>query len=117
MLLICGLALITIALLAQILPPLIAGALIAGAGQGLTFKGGMASIASRLEPDNRAAVISTFFVVLYTAISLPVVGVGVLAELFSLRDAAITLAVLAGVLASFSLFRLRTLQRDEGGGA
>ncbi len=113
-LLICGLALITIALLAQILLPLIAGALIAGAGQGLTFKGGMASIASRLEPDNRAAVISTFFVVLYTAISLPVVGVGVLAELFNLRDAAITLAVLAGVLASFSLFRLRTLQREEG---
>ncbi len=110
-LLIVGLALITISLLTRELGPLIAGALTAGAGQGLTFKGGMASIASRLDPDNRAAVISTFFVVLYTAISIPVVGVGVLAELTNLRDAAIALALAAGVLASISLARLRILQR------
>ena len=72
----------------------------------------MTSIATRLEPSNRGAVISTFFVVLYTALSLPVVGVGLLAELTTLRDAAIALAALAMVLCFFSLLRLRTLQRQ-----
>ena len=57
-------------------------------------------------------MISTFFVVLYTALSLPVVGVGLLAELTTLRDAAIALAALAMVLCLLSLLRLRTLQRQ-----
>jgi MFS family permease len=109
--LIAGLALIIVALATAEIVPLVAGAVTAGVGHGLTFKGGMTSIATRLEPANRAAVISTFFVVLYTALSLPVVGVGLLAELTDLRDAAITLAALAAVLCLISLLRLRSLQR------
>jgi len=110
--LICGLVLIIVALAGAEVVPLVLGAVTAGIGHGLTFKGGMTSIATRLEPHNRGAVISTFFVVLYTALSLPVVGVGLLAELTTLRDAAIALAALAMVLCLLSLLRLRTLQRQ-----
>ena len=104
--LIAGLALVIGALATAEVVPLVLGTVTAGVGHGLTFRGGMSSIATRLEPSNRGAVISTFFVVLYTALSLPVVGVGLLAQVTSLRDAAIALSGLAAVLCVVSLLSL-----------
>lgn len=54
----------------------IAGAL-GGLGQGVTLRAGLSMIHTQTPAENRAEVSSAFFVVMYVAISLPVVGVGI----------------------------------------
>jgi len=51
------------------------GAIVAGVGQGMSFSKGLAAVNSRVDPESRAGMTSAYFVVLYVAISLPVVGV------------------------------------------
>lgn len=61
----------------------------------------------RPEPSWRA-VASSFFVVAYVAISIPVIGVGLLAELSSLKAAGL---VFAGVVATLAAVVLGLLAR------
>ena len=63
-------------LLAGSLALLITAATVAGIGQGVSFRAGLAALNAEAEPSQRAEVASTFFVVAYLAISLPVIGVG-----------------------------------------
>ena len=68
------------------LPGLIAAAVVAGIGQGISFSRGLAAVAERTPPDRRAEVSSTYFVVAYVAISLPVVGEGLAAQHVGFAD-------------------------------
>lgn len=93
-----GLLLVVLALEQRSLALFLSGAVVAGLGQGLVFMGGLATI-NRLAPaDQRAETISSYFVVSYVAISVPVIGVGFAAESFGLYDAALAFAVAIGAL-------------------
>jgi MFS family permease len=98
--LIAGMGLLAAALAGSSLALLTAGAVIAGAGQGLSFRSGLA-LARALSPHQQAGrVASTFFVVLYAAISTAVIGIGIAAQNFGLRQTGIATAVIVAALAA-----------------
>ncbi|NLU74181.1 MFS transporter [Streptomyces sp. HNM0575] len=85
----------------------VAGAVIAGLGQGTSFRAGLAAVNAEAPVAQRADVASTYFVVLYVALSLPVIGVGVAADLVGLRIAGIAFSVVVAALAGSVLVALR----------
>jgi MFS family permease len=101
--LVAGTAIIAASLHFSSLAGLIVGAVVAGAGQGISFSRGLAALAERTPPDRRAEVSSTYFVVAYVAISLPVIGVGLAAQAWGLRTAGIVFALAVSVLAAICL--------------
>ncbi|HEY1523201.1 MAG TPA: MFS transporter [Solirubrobacteraceae bacterium] len=98
--LIAGMALLAAGLAASSLAVLVIGATVAGAGQGLSFRAALAAVNEASPPDQRAEVASSFFVVAYLAISIPVIGEGVLAQAAGLRTAGIVFAAAVAVLAA-----------------
>lgn len=104
--LIAGMGLLAGALIAASAPLLVLAAVVAGLGQGLTFRAGLSAINAQAPADQRGAVASTFFVVCYVALSLPVVGEGVAADAIGLRDAGVAFTVAVAVLAAGVLVSL-----------
>ncbi|MFD3329043.1 MFS transporter [Streptomyces sp. NPDC058701] len=96
--LLVGLALLAGALWWDLLPLVVLSALVGGAGQGLAFRGALSAVAGASPPDRRAAVISTLFVVAYTGISVPVIGVGVLSGPMGLEGAGLVFIACMAVL-------------------
>lgn len=114
--LVIGLLLMALALWQAWLAPLILGAVIAGAGQGMTFSKGLAAITSQVEPSRRAEVTSTYFVVLYIALALPVIGLGFAVQAYGITAAGITFILAVAALALVALaVLLRTQARELGG--
>jgi MFS family permease len=107
--LIGGMVLLAIGLASSSLALLVLGGVIAGVGQGLSFRAGLAGINAAAPPEDRAAVASSFFVVAYLALAVPVIGVGLLAEATSLRTAGL---VFAGVVAAIAAIVLALLARQ-----
>jgi MFS family permease len=98
--LIAGMGFLALGLAVSSLALLVLGGMIAGFGQGLSFRAGLAAVNERSPAAERGGVASSFFVVMYVAISLPVIGAGVLAQAVGLRAAGLTFAALvAGVSA------------------
>lgn len=85
--LIVGLLLVASSLVAESLLLLVLGALCGGTGQGLAFRAALTLVSGAAPPEHRGGTISAFFVVAYTGISVPVVGVGALATWLGLREA------------------------------
>jgi MFS family permease len=106
--LILGMGVFAAGLAASSLALLIVGAVIAGLGQGLSFRAGLAGVNQATSAQQRAEVASSFFVVAYVAISVPVIGEGVLAEASSLKPAGL---VFAGVVAALAAIVLLLLAR------
>jgi MFS family permease len=102
-LLIIGMMILSAALHFSSLFGLIAAAVVSGAGQGMSFSRGLAAVAERTPVDRRAEVSSTYFVVAYIALSLPVVGEGLAAQDWGLRTAGVTFALAVAVLAAVCL--------------
>ncbi|MEU7723780.1 MFS transporter [Streptomyces sp. NPDC040724] len=98
--LLAGLALLAGALVWDRLALVVASALVGGAGQGLAFRGALSAVAAASPPDRRAAVISTLFVVAYAGISVPVIGVGLLADPLGLEGAGLVFIACMAVLVS-----------------
>ena len=91
------------------LDPVLALAIgVAGLGQGTTFRAALALLTAASPPDRRAEVASSFFVVAYVAISAPVVGEGLAAQLVGLRTAGVGFGVAVAVLAAVATARLRS---------
>lgn len=107
--LLAGLALLAGALWWEVLPLVVLSALVGGAGQGLAFRGALSAVAAASPAHRRAAVISTLFVVAYTGISLPVIGVGLLTGPLGLEGAGLVfiacMAVLVTAAAAYLLRR------------
>jgi MFS family permease len=82
---------------------LIAAAVVSGIGQGISFSRGLAAVAERTPPGRRAEVSSTYFVVAYVAISLPVVGEGLAARRWGLQTAGVTFAIAVAILSIICL--------------
>jgi len=104
---------LAVALHLSSLAGLIAAAIVAGIGQGISFSRGLAAVAEQSPPDRRAEVSSTYFVVAYVAISLPVVGEGLAAQAWGLRTAGVTFAIAISVLAVVCLAAI--LAQEAGG--
>ena len=101
--LIAGMVILAAALHFSSLPGLIASALVSGVGQGISFSRGLAAVAERTPADRRAEVSSTYFVVAYVAISVPVVGEGLAARAWGLQISGVVFAVAVAVLAALCL--------------
>ncbi len=109
--LIVGMGVLAAGLAASSLALLILGAVIAGTGQGLSFRSGLAAVNQASPPAQRAEIASSFFVVAYVAISLPVIGEGVLAQSAGLKTAGL---VFAGAVAALAAVVLLLLARSRG---
>ncbi len=115
--LVAGMSAIAASLAAASLPLLVAGALIAGLGQGLSFQAAVATVARRSPEERRAEVTSALFVAMYVAISIPVVGVGALAVAVGLRTAGLVFAGCVALLAAATTVRLQPGRREGPSGA
>ena len=77
--------------------------MVAGIGQGISFSRGLAAVAERTPPDRRAEVSSTYFIVAYVALSLPVAGEGLAAQRWGLQTAGETFAIAVAILSTLCL--------------
>lgn len=85
---------------------LIVAAIVAGMGQGLSFGRGLAAVSESTPADRRAEVSSTYFLVAYVALSLPVIGMGAAAQHWGLQSAGEVFAAIVGVLALLCLIAI-----------
>lgn len=105
-----GMGILVVALHYSSLAGLIIAAVVAGIGQGISFSRGLAAVAERTPAERRAEVSSTYFVVAYIAISIPVIGEGFAAQAWGLRTGGTVFAIAVGVLA---LVCLTAILRQE----
>jgi MFS family permease len=108
-----GAACIAASLVMVSLALLVLGAVVAGIGQGASFRSALTSIGNAAPPEHRGEVSSSFFVAIYIAISLPVIGVGALEQVVGLVAAGVLFAVVIGVLALLAFASL--LRHQERG--
>lgn len=101
--LIVGIGIVAVGLAVESLAVLLIGGIIAGLGQGLSFRAGLTAIAGGTPAGRRAEVTSSFFVVLYVALAVPVIGVGLAAQGIGLRSAGIAFAGVVAALAAVTL--------------
>ena len=93
-----GVGLLALALWIESLAALIASASVVGLGQGLVIGAGLAAINQGAPVERRGETASSFFVVMYVGLSLPVIGVGLASQAFSLRTAGIAFSAAVAVL-------------------
>lgn len=94
-----GVSLLALSLGIDSLAALFASAAVAGLGQGVVVSAGLAAIAERAPAERRGETASSFFVVLYFGLSIPVIAAGVAIHYTSLRSAGIGFCVGVGLLA------------------
>jgi MFS family permease len=112
-LLVVGMLMLAAALHFSSLWGLIAAAVVAGVGQGISFGRGLAAISDQTPPERRAEVSSTYFVVAYVAIAVPVIGEGVASQHWGLRTAGVTFAIAVAVLSAVCLVAVLLQERAE----
>ena len=91
----------------------IIGAIVAGIGQGIAFRAGMGAVTAASPDEHKAAVVSTFFFVAYIAISLPVVGIGLVGSVLSLKTTGLLFDLLVAVLCCVALWLLLRRNRRQ----
>lgn len=101
--LIAGMGVVAAALLAKSLPLLLLGTVVAGVGQGMSFRAGLSSVAESVAAEHRGAVTSTLFVTLYVGLSIPVIAEGALAVGIGLIPAGVIFAGVMALLAATAL--------------
>jgi MFS family permease len=111
--LVAGMVILAVALKLSSFLGLIAAAVVAGIGQGISFSRGLAAVAERTPADRRAEVSSTYFVVAYVAISLPVVGEGIAARQWGLQTAGETFAIAVAILSAICLVGILVLEARQ----
>ncbi|MFI7665702.1 MFS transporter [Nocardia sp. NPDC049526] len=113
--LIISAALVGAALSAQSVLILIAAAVIAGVGQGTSFSKGLGAVVEAAPPSQRGEIASSYFVVAYFAISVPVLGVGLAAQHWNLSHIGIVFGAILGAVATVSLLgTVRAATSDPG---
>jgi sugar phosphate permease len=113
--LIAGMGFLALSLLESSLALLLIAGVIAGFGQGLSFRAGLAALTGVTSAQQRGEVASAFFVVAYVALALPVIGVGVLAQVTDLQTAGLLFTgVVAAVAAAVIVLISRQVAGDAG---
>jgi hypothetical protein len=87
--------------------------MVGGAGQGLSFRAALGLVTELSPQQQRAGVASSFFAVVYVAISLPVVGVGVGARSYGLVHTGEVFTAILAVLVLVALAGLVRLNRAD----
>jgi MFS family permease len=90
---------------------LICGAAVGGFGIGLSFRAGLAAINRESPDDRRGEVASSFFVIAYLALAIPIIGIGAASQAASLRSAGLVFSGFVAALALAVLASL-TMRRD-----
>jgi len=109
--LIGGLGALVVAGVTGSLVAMATAAALAGVGHGLAFLGGMDEVTSVAPTDRRGEVIATAYVVIYAAVAIPTVGVGVLATQIGMIPAVSAFAALIGTGGLVLLTSLRARAR------
>ena len=104
--LIAGMGSLALSLAVSDMALLVLGGVIAGLGHGLAFRAGLTAVNAAAPAEHRAAVASSFFIVMYVAISVPVIGEGILAQATGLRSAGLIFAAAVAVVAAVVLVLL-----------
>jgi MFS family permease len=94
-----GLALLGLALALETLIALIAAAVVAGLAQGVIVGAGLGLLTARAPADRRSQVASTYFLVLYIGLVVPVVAFGLVETGIGLVDAGYVFCALVGAAA------------------
>jgi MFS family permease len=105
--LIAGMVSLALGLALTAMALFVLGGVIAGFGHGLSFRAGLAAVNASAPGERRGQAASSFFVVMYVAISVPVIGEGVLAEAIGLRPAGMIFAAAVAGLAAVAFVLLR----------
>jgi MFS family permease len=95
-----GMLVIVLAASADSSALLFAGAIVGGAGFGVTFLGGLRVLSVAIPTEQRAAVMSAFYVVAYASLSVPAILAGILVTPLGLRP---TFEVFGSVVAALAL--------------
>jgi MFS family permease len=111
--LVAGMVILAVALHFSSLTGVVTSAVISGIGQGMSFSRGLAAVMDGAPDDRRAEISSTYFVVAYVAISLPVIGEGLATQAWGLRTAGLTFAVAVAILASVCLTAILVREARE----
>lgn len=111
--LIVGVILVGVSLLLSSYVLLLIGAIVSGLGQAFSFRAGLSTVNSVSPQDQQAEITSTFFTIAYIAISIPVVGVGLLQLGLSIQGAGLTFSIIVALLATISLMLLRLNYKNE----
>ena len=106
-----GLLLIVATMFFQSRTSLVLGCVVTGTAQGFGWMGSSESIGRLAPPEQRASVMSAFYIVAYAGVAIPVLGVGVSADWIGLPAAVSTLAVVVTVAALSLVARLYRHQR------
>lgn len=95
-----GMALIVIATAADSSALFLAGSVVAGAGFGVAFLGGLRQLTSVIPGEHRAAVMSAFYLVGYTSLSVPAVVAGLVVTRLGLET---TFEIFGSIVAGVAL--------------
>jgi hypothetical protein len=107
-----GVAITLAGVQAQLVWLMLAGTVVSGTGFGAAFSGSMRTVLPLAKPDERAGLLSAFYVEGYLAFSLPAVLTGFLAPIVGLTVAADVYGAAVIVMALASLLAIR-LGRSE----
>lgn len=99
-LLAAGLVALVLASLSNSTAVLLAASVLAGTGHGFGFLGAQDDLNRLAPPERRGEINAALYTCIYVGIALPVIGVGVLADLASLNAAVVVFAVITGVTAT-----------------
>ncbi len=97
-LLLAGVALFGVAVGIETLTGLFASAIVVGLGQGALVGAALSAINQRTPVEHRGETASSFFVVMYVGLSVPVIGVGVLTHYVALKTGGIVFSAAVGAL-------------------
>ena len=109
-----GLVLLGLALALEMLVALIAAAVIAGLAQGVIVGSGLGLLTAHAPADRRSQVASTYFLVLYAGLVVPVVAFGIVETSIGLVDAGYVFCGLVGAAALASGIVVARNGRDPG---
>jgi hypothetical protein len=113
-LLAAGLVLLALAGHLSSLILLLVATVIAGAGQGLVYLGGLTAISQPARARRHADVLSSLYGIMYLGVGLPVIGVGFLATVAGLLAAVQYFAGVVAVLCIVVLFALARAHHRAG---
>jgi MFS family permease len=108
--LVLGVAVSLLGIQQHLVAALFGGTMIAGVGFGATFSGTLRSLLPTAHPDQRAGLLSTYFVQSYLAFSLPAVAAGLSVPSIGLANVAYSYGAVVMLLAVTSL--LAALRAD-----
>ncbi|AHH95884.1 MFS transporter [Kutzneria viridogrisea] len=108
--LITGMALVACSVLFTSAVLFLLGDAVTGVGFGLAFMGGTRLVTQAAPADKRGQVLATYFVIAYLAISLPVIGAGVVSTQIGLSA---TFYLFAAVMAVIALITLVSTARSK----